>query len=166
MHRKVSWSDKNYSKLLFILILTYILNSKHTPKKVYFLCIYKMFYFFTAWTPGNCASRVQWPLPSMRSTTAQIFCRGSHLVIKSMIRAPHHPWLCRWRSSLQMTLCLCIKTLKCVRNREGCWQLLVILDQLNPSAYHESSGPLIFHKYLFYYGELLSLSFVKIHFNL
>ena len=117
-------------------------------------CIYFVYpqdvYLFTAWTPGNCASRVQWPLPSMRSTTAQIFCRGSHLVIKYMIRAPHHPWLCRWRSSLQMTLCLCIKTLKCVRNRGGCWQLLVILDQRNQSAYHESSGPLTFHKYLLF----------------
>ena len=111
------------------------------------LFIFKMFYFFTAWIPGNCASRVQWPLPSMRLITAQTFCRGSHLVIKSMILAPHHPWLCRWHSSLQMTLCLCIKTVKCVRNREGFWQLLVILVQHNPSAYHESSDPLTFHKY-------------------
>ena len=124
-----------------------------------------MLYLFTAWTPGNYASHVQWPLPLTRSTTAQIFCRGSHLVIKSMIPAPHHPWLCRQRSSLQMTLCHCIKTLKCVPNQERCWLLLVILDQRNPSAYHESSGPLTFHKYLFYYAKPLSIRFVKIYFN-
>ena len=126
-----------------------------------------MFYLFTAWTTGNCASLVQWPLPSMRSTTAQIFFRGSRLVIKSMILVPQPPWPCRWLSSLQMPH-LCIITVKCVRNREGYWLLLVILDQRKPSAYHESSGPLTFHKYLIYYAELMPfmcLSFVKVHRN-
>ena len=153
MHREVSKSENKLHLVADILIVIYIFKSKHTLMKVYFLCIFKMLFLLTAWTPGNCASRVQWPLPSTRSTTAQTFCRGSHLVIKSMIRAPLHPWPCRGPSSLLMTR-LCIKTVKCVRNREGCWLLLVILDQRHPSAFHESSGLLKFHKYLFYYAEL------------
>ena len=116
--------------------------------------VYIFFIFlFTAWKPGNCASRVQWPLPSTRSTTAQIFCRGSHLVTKYMILVPQPPWPCRWRFSLQMPH-LCIKAVKCVRNQEGCWQLLVILDQRHPSADLESLGPWTFHKYLIYSAEL------------
>ena len=53
---------------------------------------------------------------------------------------------------------VCITTVQFVCIREGCWLLLVILDPRNPSAYHESSGPLTFHKYFLILQNYFSAS--------